>query len=221
MGLMDLTGQRFGRLVVLYRSDEPANGQRWVCRCDCGKQTLGRTGHLRAGSKISCGCAVADAARINQKLTTPMRRTHGLSHTRIDHCYKNMIFRCYKPTNKRYAQYGGRGIRVCQQWLDNKQSFFDWAFANGYADHLTIDRIDVDKDYSPANCRWADSFTQMNNTSRNCFIEWDGKRQTIEQWARELGVLGRAIQHRIARGWSVERVMTQPFRKSPTTRKRP
>lgn len=217
---MDLTGQRFGRLTVLDVAERGGGGVRWRCLCDCGNETVGRTGHLRAGSKTSCGCAVAEMARFVSRTYGYKRRTHGISHSRLDNCYKNMLARCYNPKNKRYAEYGKRGISVCDEWRTNKLLFIEWANTNGYAANLTLDRMDVNKGYSPDNCRWADAKTQMNNMTKNVFLEWDGKRQTIAQWAEEIGVLYRALQHRVDRGWSVDRIFTQPWRKSPNTRKR-
>lgn len=213
--MIDLAGQRFGRLTVIGIHSRQ-NGVMWLCACDCGKETIGRSGHLRAGSKISCGCAVVDAAIANVPKAIAANTTHGRSHTRLDRCLKNMRRRCYDPKNNRYAQYGGRGIKVCDEWLADPSAFFHWADTHGYADHLTIDRINNDGPYSPENCRWATFKEQMNNQSKSVFLEWAGRRQTVAQWAEELGVKYRALQHRVDRGWSIERIFVQPFRKSPT-----
>lgn len=210
--IIDLTGRRFGMLSVVERA-ESKNGARWLCRCDCGQETIARTGHLNARSKISCGCAVISAARKNQKLASAALTTHGMSHSRLDECYKNILRRCYDQKNKRYDRYGGRGIKVCAEWLDNKQSFFDWAAANGYAADLTIERDDRNGDYEPGNCIWADRFVQANNCSDNRILEWDGRSQTVAQWAREIGVRPKALQHRVDRGWNLDRIFTQPYRR--------
>lgn len=208
---INLAGQRFGRLTVLDVAARK-NGIVWRCLCDCGAETLARAGHLRAGSKASCGCAVVDAARENQKAAIAAITTHGISHSRLDHCYKNMVSRCYNPKNKRYDKYGARGIAVCAEWRNDKLSFFRWAMANGYADHLTIERDKVNGNYGPSNCRWATLKEQMNNQTNSVFLDWNGRRQTIAQWAEELGIKYGALQHRVDRGWSMDRIMTQPFR---------
>lgn len=113
---------------------------------------------------------------------------HGLSHTQIDNVYKSMISRCYKPTNNRYYRYGGRGIRVCDEWKNNKASFFQWAFENGYEQGLTLDRIDCDKNYSPDNCRWATQQVQQNNRSNNHLITVDNETHTVTEWSRIINV---------------------------------
>jgi len=129
---------------------------------------------------------------------------HGYSHTRIDHIYKSMISRCHKVdySNKNYLKYGAKGITVCEEWRQNKVAFFEWAFANGYKEDLTIDRIDPSKGYSPENCRWVSYITQNNHRKSNRFIEVDGESHTIAEWSRITGVKPGTIQHRISHGWN-------------------
>lgn len=99
---------------------------------------------------------------------------HGLSHTRLDNIYKTMKARCYKETCNKYSLYGGRGIKICDEWLADKRNFFKWAHENGYKENLTIDRIDNDGDYTPDNCRWADHVEQANNRRNNTPVEYKG-----------------------------------------------
>lgn len=113
---------------------------------------------------------------------------HGFSHTRIDNIYKTMKARCYKETDCNYKKYGGRGITICEEWLNDKTKFFQWSFENGYSENLTLDRIDNDGNYSPNNCRWTDTYTQANNTRTNVFVEYCGKRYTLAELCRELGL---------------------------------
>lgn len=208
---IDLTGQRFGRLLVL----EPAarrNGVIWRCRCDCGAEHQVRAGHLRGGNIMSCGCLARETTAATSRKYAHLKVTHGRSHTRLDEAYKNMLRRCYDETNKRFAQYGGRGIRVFEGWLRDKPSFFTWALANGYGPGLTIERKDVNGNYEPGNCCWIPMARQQANTTRSRFLEWNGRRQTVADWSRELGVGYRALQNRVGRNWPVERIFTQPFR---------
>lgn len=210
-GGIDLTGQRFGRLVALGIAGRD-NGVIWRCRCDCGQEHRAKAGHLRSGSVVSCGCAARESAAEISRQYAYCKVTHGLSHTKLDQIYQNMVRRCTEPTNKRYANYGGRGITVCAHWLQDKPGFFIWALESGYAAGLTIERKDVNGNYEPGNCCWIPMARQQANTTRSHFLEWERRRQTISDWARELGVKPQALRHRVDRGWQVQRIFTQPFR---------
>ena len=133
------------------------------------------------------------------------------SHNRLYHIWFDMKRRCYQKQNKRWSQYGGRGIKVCREWLNNFQAFFDWSVANGYADYLTIDRIDMDGDYSPDNCRWADKFQQANNRSNNHYIEFRGETKTMMEWSKVLGMRYTTLRRRINSGWDVEKAFLTPI----------
>ena len=147
----DLTGQRFGRLIVkehVKRNPNCPSGG-WLCLCDCGNETIFATNPLTSGRVKSCGCYNRErlvGSHINQ--------THGMSKTRLFTTWRNMRVRCYSEKDKRYPHYGGRGITVCDEWRDSFEAFRDWALANGYNDDLTIDRIDPDGNYEPSNCRF-------------------------------------------------------------------
>lgn len=137
---------------------------------------------------------------------------HGLSHTRIDTAYKSMISRCYHKKNSRYKRYGGRGISVCDAWLKDKALFFEWALSNGYSDDLTLDRKDVNGDYSPSNCRWVTQKEQQNNRSNNRIIEFNGICHTLAEWAEITGIKQATIWARLKSGWTTEKALTTiPF----------
>jgi hypothetical protein len=119
--------------------------------------------------------------------------------------------RCYNPKNKRYAQYGGRGISVCDEWKNDFTLFMEWAIRNGYTDELTLDRIDVNDNYKPENCKWSSRIEQMNNTTRNHYLTVNGETKTMSEWAREKGVSPDLIKDRITKlHWSEEEAVNTP-----------
>lgn len=161
----DMTGLRFGRLVVLERAENDAQqNAQWLCRCDCGNTTIVRGGALRQGRTVSCGCVLSEASRERMKR---IATKHGHSDSPLYKVRQAMIERCYKPQNKAYKNYGGRGITVCDEWRDSFEAFYDWAISHGYKRGLEIDRINNDGPYSPDNCRWVTSKVNSRNT-RNC-----------------------------------------------------
>ncbi len=136
---------------------------------------------------------------------------HGLSHTRIDNIYKNMISRCYYSKNSRYERYGKRGIKVCDEWKNDKTLFFEWAFNNGYSENLSLDRIDTDGDYSPNNCRWADVLTQQNNKSTNHNITVNNETHSLAEWERRLNLTAGTLWNKLNRGMSEEELIAWMF----------
>lgn len=157
---LHLEGERYGKLVVVEEA-EPIYSKtgkmirRWKCKCDCGNITIVRHGDLRNGSTVSCGC-------YNYEKESAVK-THGYSRTKLGNVFEGMKQRCNNPKNKNYEKYGGRGIKICTEWLNDPKKFFDWAIKNGYKEGLSIDRIDVNGNYEPDNCRWADNETQCLN----------------------------------------------------------
>ena len=203
MKLLDLTGERYGRLTVIKRAPNKGRTTVWECRCDCGKVKNVRQPDLRAGRTKSCGCMRHDM--LMQKNTI-----HGLSDTRICGIWRSMKDRCSNPNNKAYCNYGGRGIKVCDEWFNSLEKFYQWSMENGYAEDLSIDRIDNDGNYEPENCRWVDRKIQNRNKRSNHIIEYKGKEKPLCDWADEFGIGYSTILRRLDLGWTIEEALETP-----------
>ena len=209
----DLTGQRFGRLLVISRA-ESKDRPRWNCECDCGNKVVLPTESLLGGTK-SCGCYRREWSR---EIHTKHGGSKRSGRERLYSVWNMMKQRCTDPNNKAYKNYGGRGITVCKEWCDSYEKFREWALENGYdkdAAHgkSTIDRIDNEKGYSPDNCRFVDAKTQARNTRTNRFIEYNGETKTLAEWGEETGIYCLTIHYRLKNGWSVEDALTIKPRK--------
>lgn len=140
------------------------------------------------------------------------RYIHGCTHTRLFKIWSGMKERCYRHAHSYYMDYGGREIKICEEWKNNFLTFKKWAEANGYTENLTIDRIDVDGDYSPENCRWATMREQQNNKRNNRKIEYNGESHTVTEWAEITGIGKTTIKERLNRGWGAEKTLSTPIR---------
>ena len=210
--LKDLAGQKFGRLTVVRRGTTHVlpSGQRqtmWDCLCDCGNTTTVNTGNLKSGRVVSCGCYNREVQKRR------CRGTHGYSRTRLYDIWHKMRQRCSWERAEYYDRYGGRGISVCQEWDEDFSAFCVWALQNGYSDSLSIDRIDVDGDYEPTNCRWSTMKVQENNRTNNVVVGYEGKSLTLAEWADEYGLKYTTFYERLKRGWSFHDALTKPVRK--------
>lgn len=203
---IDLTGKRFGKLTVIkldhkeqryYKNKKSGFYYYWLCKCDCGNYKVINREKLNSGNTKSCGC-------LHKEIMT----IHGLSNSRLYRIYNKMKNRCYNTKNNYYHRYGARGITICNEWLKDKNKFFEWALNNGYKDDLTIDRIDNNKGYSPDNCRWTTIKEQSRNTCRVKKITYNGETHCISEWTEILGFSRTLISNRLDRGWSVERALS-------------
>lgn len=210
MSFVDIKGQKFGRLTALERVGADSWGKsKWRCHCDCGKDTVVLLSDIRGGKTRSCGCLARDLS----KKRRPSNITHGGSRTRLYTIWRDMRSRCYNQKDICYPRYGGRGIKICDEWLNDFGAFQAWAFASGYEDGLTIDRIENDGDYRPDNCRWATHKAQANNRCSNKTITINGETHTLAEWSALSGVDKNTILSRVQRGWTPDRLLEPPKNK--------
>lgn len=195
--LKDLTGQRFGFLDVISQSQSKDGVTYWRCKCDCGKETIVARPSLIQGRTRSCGCY---RDRSSGERIGNIRRTHGMSKSRLYSIWICMRDRCSNPNNKRFGCYGGRGIAVCPEW-GTFETFRDWALSSGYIDGLSIERKDVNGNYEPQNCSWIPMADQTKNTRSNRWITINGETRILSDWARIAGVCTQTISHRIKMGY--------------------
>lgn len=189
----DLIGKQFGRLTVLSYDHTGDDGNAyWLCECSCGNTKVISRINLMSGHVKSCGC-------YRSEWSSAIHSTHRSSNTRLYKIWQGMKRRCTNEHNDFFNHYGGRGITVCDEWQDF-ENFQEWAMNNNYSPDLTIDRIDNDAGYCPENCRWVDRTIQANNKSNNRYIEYNGERDTMSNWARRLGVDYDTLKHRIYHG---------------------
>lgn len=184
--LINLTGMRFGRLVVLNKSRQTKKDGKpmWDCLCDCGKFKTARGATLRNGRTTSCGCYATEVRRETQKQNF---YRHGKSTDMAYGSWAGMMHRCYDPENSAWPYYGARGIKVCGRWRDSFDAFLEDMGPRPSRKH-TIDRVNNDGDYTPGNCRWATKRQQAQNRSNNVLIKWDDEVHCASEWARREGV---------------------------------
>lgn len=202
-------GERFGRLVVIRQSENIGGRRAWHCQCDCGA-TCNVTGKaLRQGGTKSCGCLHSDLVSARMKV---QMLKHGhcrtdirTGQTKTHRAWNAMLSRCRNKNVKNYKDYGGRGISVCERWLKFENFLSDMGEAPS---GLTLDRINVNGDYEPGNCRWADWKTQQLNRRNNHWITFGGRTMTITQWEKEAGFPQGKISQRMKHGWTLERAIT-------------
>ena len=201
VGKYDLIGERFFHLLVVEKAHRDNRRRYWKCLCDCGNYCYHTADQLKKGSYKSCGCK---------------KIKHGLTHSRIRSIYVDMIRRCYNPKDTAYKNYGGRGITICDEWLGENGliNFNEWARNNGYAENLTIDRIDNNGNYEPNNCRWATYRQQANNRRTNIFVTHNGETHTLSEWERILNFPKNTLHQRKKLGWSYEKALTTPIKKA-------
>lgn len=203
MAMLDYTGMKFGMLTVLGEADRIGKDRRVIAQCECGNTKVFQINNIKNGHTKSCGCAKIRAGKI--------RATHGHARkgciNRTYSIYRDMITRCTNKNYKEFHLYGGRGITICDRWMQGYEYFL--ADMGERPDGLSIDRIDVNNGYSPDNCKWATNHEQANNKRNSAYIEYMGKKQTIAQWAEDIGIKAGTIYKRIYNGYTPEQALCE------------
>lgn len=207
--LEDLTGMKFGKLLVIKESDYFYGKKKrcWKCQCDCGEIRYVLTAALNNGAVTKCKSCCRKQQSENAIRMSKSKPGYTKTHLYISWC--GMKQRCSCRKTNGYENYGGRGITVCAEWKNSFENFRDWSFQNGYKEGLSLDRIDVNGNYEPSNCRWATMKEQANNKRNSHILEFDGQKHTISEWSEITGINKNTIHSRIEKyGWSVERSLT-------------
>jgi hypothetical protein len=201
---IDLTGQKFNRLTVIKRVENSKKGDvRWLCQCECGNSKIIAGDSLKAGMTKSCGC-------YNKEIASKRLKTHGLTKTRLYRIWSHIKERCYNPNHDAYKNYGGRGIKMCSEWLSDFVNFYNWAIINGYADNLTIDRINNNSDYNPKNCHWVNRTYQNRNRRNTIKFTYENESKTLQEWAEIKNIKYHTLYQRVYKlNWTIEKAITE------------
>lgn len=180
--------KKFGRLIAVEYQGRGKGESIWRCKCDCENEVNVAESSLKSGNTKSCGCIRNEFLRELGRKRTENKTEPDKESERIYNIYTLMKSRCYNENNENYHHYGGRGVFICEEWLNDYFAFKTWSLNNGYKNNLTIDRIDVNGNYEPSNCRWATQKVQCNNKRNNKYITYKGRTQTLSEWCDELGL---------------------------------
>lgn len=204
--MVAMINKKYGRLTVVERAGSSAHKVAlWLCSCECGNKIIAEGRKLRSGNTKSCGC-------LWREITTK----HGLTNHKLYGIHQSILQRCYNENDQAYVNYGRRGIKVCQEWSDSESgfmNFFEWSTNNGYGENLSIDRIDVNGNYEPSNCRWASDKTQANNKRSSVYITIDNETKTMAEWSEFSGISKDLIRKRLNKGFSPDEILAPPMKK--------
>lgn len=209
----DITGKKFGKLTAIKRVGKSKRGRYlWLCKCECGGEKVVEHSDLVTGNTKTCGCVITNTS-------------HGMSRSKLYKKWTDIKMRCYNPQNRNFKNYGERGIKMCEKWKNDFSSFAIWAMQNGYDDSAprgkyTIDRIDVNGDYTPENCRLVNIQTQERNKRNTFYAEYHGFQIPIAELCAELNIPSQTVYNRIVRGWTFEMAVTTHIKYRSEQRKK-
>jgi len=176
-----LIGEKFGSWEIVGNIIKQQYVPFVKCRCECGTSRNVNFNDLKSGRSTNCGC-------LRKKTCRNRLLKHGFSNSRIERIYYGIKSRCYNPNQESYTRYGARGIEMCEEWFGDPSKFYEWAVNNGYDDSLSIERIDVDGDYEPSNCKWATRKEQARNKSNNIMITINNETKCLKDWSNKIDV---------------------------------
>lgn len=204
MDVSSYIGMKFNKLTILEYVGNDKKSVKYVkCLCECGTEKILTLSAVKLGKTKSCGCG----KKAYKESFIKEHTTHGHSKTRLYRIYHGIITRCTNPKREDYKHYGGRGITVCDEWKNDYLSFEKWSLENGYAETLTIDRIDVNKNYSPDNCRWVTRKEQNRNQERTIYLTYNGQVKTLSEWAEIVGKSYWTLMTRKKLGWTDKEII--------------
>lgn len=211
MKLKNIKGQKFNRLTAI----KYLGNSKWLCKCDCGNETIVDGRALRNNTIKSCGCHRKEIAAKNSKENRLKIKEARIKYKKIPYdekyqrlyrIWNGMKFRCYNNKSNNYKNYGYRGIKICEEW-HNFENFYKWAIKNNYSKELTIDRINVNDDYEPKNCRWVDKTIQARNTRKNHFLVYKNEKLCLSEWSEKTGLHPSTIAYRTKIGLPLEQIL--------------
>jgi hypothetical protein len=201
----DISGLISGKLTAIRRSGTNSSGSAiWECQCSCGSKRDVKASYIKTGKVTHCGCEYLDKSN--------PRKKHGMYGTKEYNAWNAMKSRCYNKDYPSYSSYGGRGIKVCDEWLNNFTAFYEY-IGDAPSVEYSLDRINFDGDYEPGNVRWATVYTQNNNRGSNRVITYNGETRTISEWSRHLDINTATLFSRLDKyGWTIERAFSEKSR---------
>ena len=204
MKLVNIVGKKFGRLLVIEKANSLNGCTRWRCLCDCGNECIVQSSSLKSGNTKSCGCYKRENAK---KLYSTVRQ----NDKKLYSVWNGIKQRCYNKNSKSYHNYGGRGIKMNDDWANDYKTFYEWAMKAGYKYGLEIDRIDNDGDYCESNCRFVNKEIQANNKRNVKLYTINGITKSLPQWCREYDIDYYTVRQRVFKlGWCIEKALTTP-----------
>lgn len=205
MEIKNEIGNNYGRLNVLSRGSSTNNHAYWNCICECGNLTTVRGADLRNNKIRSCGC-------LKNETTSKIFKKHGLSNHKLYDVWTKIKSRCYNKNDKDYKNYGGRRIKVCDEWMNDFMSFYNWSLSSGYIDKLTIERIDVNNDYKPSNCKFIPNCEQSLNWRRSLKFTYKGETKDIRYFSNKYNINYYALRARLTQyKWDINKAIETPI----------